>query len=288
MKDQNMKYPLQYGYSLVGRVIEVGSDLEANEWIGRRVFCFAPHGTQAVVEASSTQMVPDDISAEDATFLPSMETAVSLVQDLQPLLGENLGVFGAGLIGSLVAQVLCRMGFGVGQGSVTLFDINEARLLQAKHLCGKQLDVSHPHSYNSSSRDLDCCIEVSGSIQGLQTALDFTRDYGRILLGSWYRLDSNTPPLRLNSAFHRSYIEMRASQVSDIPIRLKGCWNKTRRFDLAWQMIRLLQPSSILNHEHKAIPLTTECAQAAYERLDRGEDLTYLFVPSQMLREKKG
>jgi threonine dehydrogenase-like Zn-dependent dehydrogenase len=32
----------------------------------------------------------------------------------------------------------------------------------------------------------DVIIEVSGNISGLQTALEITRDFGRIILGSWY------------------------------------------------------------------------------------------------------
>ena len=43
------------------------------------VFSFSPHGSYVVVKKSDVIPIPDDISFADAAFLPSMETAVSLV-----------------------------------------------------------------------------------------------------------------------------------------------------------------------------------------------------------------
>ena len=37
---EELKYPLRYGYSLVGRVVAVGEDIPAEKWIGQRVFAF--------------------------------------------------------------------------------------------------------------------------------------------------------------------------------------------------------------------------------------------------------
>src|SRR5512139_2606544 len=39
-----MQYPLCYGYACVGRVIEVGVQLD-RAWLGRLVFSFQPHTT---------------------------------------------------------------------------------------------------------------------------------------------------------------------------------------------------------------------------------------------------
>jgi NADPH:quinone reductase-like Zn-dependent oxidoreductase len=61
-----------YRYSLVGEVTQVGSNVNATEWVGKRVFSFSPHGTHHITDTSSVMLVPDDISTEDATFLPSV------------------------------------------------------------------------------------------------------------------------------------------------------------------------------------------------------------------------
>ena len=90
-----MEYPLAYGYSLVGRVVACGSNVD-EALIGRLVFTFSPHSTRVIVHKDAIQLVPDGISAEDAIFMPSVETALSLVHDAHIRLGENVAVYGQG------------------------------------------------------------------------------------------------------------------------------------------------------------------------------------------------
>ena len=39
------------------------------------------------------------IAAEDAVYLPAVETALSLVHEVHPRVGESVAVFGQGMIG---------------------------------------------------------------------------------------------------------------------------------------------------------------------------------------------
>ncbi len=92
-----MEYPLTYGYSLVGRVVACGSNVDDVESLmGRLVFTFSPHSSRVLVDRDAIQLVPDGISAEDAVFFPSIETALSLVHDANVRMGENVAVFGQG------------------------------------------------------------------------------------------------------------------------------------------------------------------------------------------------
>ena len=95
MEDEAMEYPLAYGYSLVGRVVACGSNVD-DALIGRLVFTFSPHSTRVIVHKDAIQLVPDGIGAEDAIFMPSVETALSLVHDAHIRLGENVAVYGQG------------------------------------------------------------------------------------------------------------------------------------------------------------------------------------------------
>ncbi|MGV8836200.1 MAG: oxidoreductase, partial [Cellvibrio sp.] len=52
------------------------------------------------------------------------------------------------------------------------------------------------------------------------------------------------------------------SQVSTIAPELSGRWDKTRRFELCWQMLRNLRPSQLITHR---VPLSD--APALYQRL---------------------
>jgi len=95
MADKSMEYPLAYGYSLVGRIVACGSNVDES-LVGRLAFTFSPHSTRLLVDRDAIQLVPDGISAEDAVFFPSVETALSLVHDANIRLGENVAVYGQG------------------------------------------------------------------------------------------------------------------------------------------------------------------------------------------------
>ena len=80
-----MSFPLRYGYCAVGTVIDIGPGVNAS-WLGKLVFSFSPHGSIAISDTASVKLVPSGISPENAVFAPSIETALSLVQDLQPIM----------------------------------------------------------------------------------------------------------------------------------------------------------------------------------------------------------
>ena len=110
----------------------------------------------------------------------------------------------------------------------------------------------------------DVSIDVSSVSAGLQTAIDATRDYGRVVVASWY--GQKPLSLTLGTRFHRSHIELVASQVSEIAPAAAGLWSKARRFELAFQLVRALTPSQ---HVTLAVPL--ERAPEAYAQLDSGD-----------------
>ena len=131
MKDASMAYPLQYGYSLVGRVVAVGQGVKSADWLGRNVFAFAPHGSHAIVSASSAIAVPHGVTPEDACYFPAVETALSLVQEANPVVGENVCVFGQGIIGLLVTAILAG---SHGSSSLTSVEMNAQRSSMSKRM----------------------------------------------------------------------------------------------------------------------------------------------------------
>ena len=78
-------------------------------WRGRLVFAFNPHESHFAATLESLIPLPPDLSAEDAVFLPNLETAVNLLHDGAPLVGERVAVFGQGIIGLLVTELLARL-----------------------------------------------------------------------------------------------------------------------------------------------------------------------------------
>ncbi|MFW5729684.1 MAG: oxidoreductase, partial [Spirochaetota bacterium] len=80
-----LSYPVKYGYMNVG-VTDAGE----------RVFAFYPHQDRFYLPPEELKPLPDTLSFEDAVLLPTVETAVGIVHDLGPYLGEVILVTGLG------------------------------------------------------------------------------------------------------------------------------------------------------------------------------------------------
>ena len=272
--EDKMTYPLRYGYSSVGRVVAVGSALNQAEWMGKLVFSFSPHSSAVVVDASSVMEVPQGIEPEDAVFLPSVETAVSLVQAARPNVGERVLVVGQGLIGLLTGAVMTHH---LPYTETTVSDISETRLRVALKF-NERAKIWNPllwnpwFNFDAGESDYDLSIEVSGNPKGLQTAIDNTGVNGRIVVGSWY--GEKPAPLILGLKFHRSGLQLITSQVSNIYPELTGRWSKKRRFDLTWETLKQIKPSKLIS---SVAVLKSDEVLDAYIRLQKGEDVTVLF-----------
>ncbi len=254
-----VKYPWACGYACIGRVIETGAGVEAR-LRGQRVFSFQPHSTHFIAPAGSLMPLPEGHAPESACFLPNMETAVNLVQDAAPLLGEGVLVLGQGVIGLLTASLL---------GEFPL-----AALVSADMYPLRREASPAPHSLDPARADFheqakallgegaDLTFEVSGHPAALDTAIALTRFSGRVIIGSWY--GEKRLPIDLGGSFHRSRLRLIASQVSTIAPELSARWDKRRRFEAAWAALQRVQPEKWITHR---FPLQ-EAAQA-FELLDR-------------------
>ena len=271
MKGERMAFPLRYGYSLVGRVRRCGKGVKERRKLlglgggrggGREggrplVFVFSPHASRLIVDESALMIVPPGIQAEDAVYLPSVETALSLVHDAKPLIGETINVIGAGLIGLLVLSILGKFPF---LGTLRAVDPLEYRREVARKV-GASVAVAPAELGKKGGREgeeegeeeeeeekADTSIEVSGVAAGLQTAIDNTRYGGRVVIGSWYGNHAKSKPamLRLGLGFHRSHLRLCVSQVSRISTELLDRWTKERRFRTAWNLVKELRPSRVL------------------------------------------
>lgn len=234
------QYPFPYGYSSVGRVTALGPGVKET-WKNRRVFAFQPHSSAYLSSLDLLFPIPDDVADEDAVFFPHAETALNLVMDGAPLVGEHWAVFGLGIIGLLAATLLA----GFPLVTVCAFDPRADRRDRLQGLAGiATYDPSDEHL--GRDREFDAVLEVSGSPEALNQAIRRTGYGGRILLGSWY--GTRTAALDLGGRFHRSRIRLICSQVDHIAPELSGRWTKERRFTLAWETLRRIRPSRWISH----------------------------------------
>ena len=262
-------YPLQYGYASVGRVEQVGAGVDC-DWVGRRVFSFQPHASHFLATPATVITVPEDIESEAAVFLANMETAVNLVQDGAPALGERVVVLGQGIVGLLLTSLLARFPLA----DLAAVDGVVARRAQALHSGARQaIDPSTAPTELASSVGADLIYEVSGIPEALNLAVSLSGYHSRIVIGSWYGNKSALVPL--GGEAHRNRLQISTSQVSTIAPQLSGRWDKARRFELSWEMIRQVQPQQMITHR---APLQE--ADVLYKLLHEapGEVLQALFI----------
>ncbi len=267
----NITYPIAYGYASVGQVVEVGKSVP-RELLGKLVFGFQPHTSHWQAAPENLHPVPDGLSPLTACFLPNMETAVNLVHDTSPLLGERALVLGQGIVGLLVTALLTEFPLE----KLVTTELHPLRQAASEHLGAVCVNVSQGNADEAVRQALgspaDFCIEISGSPAALDTAIRQTGFGGRIIIGSWY--GEKKAGLDLGGAFHRSRIQLISSQVSSINPALSARWDKLRRFEAAWQALRRIKPEQWVT---QTFPLGQ--AAQAYQLLDEqpGQTIQVMF-----------
>ncbi len=257
-----LQYPYKYGYATVGVVERTGEGVPS-VWVGREVFCFHPHESHFTVPLSEVHPVPTGMTMEDAVFFPGVETALSLVMDTAPIVGESVAVLGQGVVGLLTTAILARMPLG----HLVVADRYVLRRERSRQM-GAEVCVDPSGGPRQFLEDAglarskaDAVIELSGTPEGLELATRISALEGRIIVGSWY--GTSPQGCRLGDEFHRQRLRIISSQVSRISGELSSRWSKERRAELTWKTIRQLSPSQLITHRFPIME-----ASAAYQLLD--------------------
>lgn len=275
LQGEDLSYPISYGYACVGTVEALGTDVPS-KWEGASVFSFQPHVSRFVAPPGALVRLPEAAALPDAAMIPSLETAVNLVMDGQPMIGETAFVFGQGVVGLLTARLLADHPLD------TLVAVDPAadRRSEAASLgisavasvdeLARSADVAAPSSDDPSAPDApraDLVYELTGQPAVLNDAVQCTGFAGRLVVGSWY--GTKTAPIDLGGHFHRSRMRIVSSQVSTIDPGHRGRWSKERRMAVVLDLLPKVQPGQLISDR-----FGIEEAPVAYERLS--EDASML------------
>jgi 2-desacetyl-2-hydroxyethyl bacteriochlorophyllide A dehydrogenase len=254
-------FPIKYGYACVGRVVECGPDATLRP--GQLVFVLHPHQSSFVVPSTLPIALPDGIDPLLGVFVANLETAVNIVLDAAPRLGERVAVFGQGVVGLLVTQLLRR----AGAGRVIAIDPIEQRRELAREMGA---DVTLTPS-EAVALELDVAIEVSGNVAALQQAIDCLAFGGTVVACSWYGTKPVT--LQLGGSFHRHRPRIISSQVGSIDASLQPRWTHRRRLDVAIDLLSELRLAPLITQR-----FPVDRAAEAYELIDQQPERTVQVV----------
>jgi len=271
-------YPLQYGYACVGRVAQTGAGVAA-EWTGRLVFAFQPHTSHFVAKPANLIPLPDGMDLEDAVFLANMETAVNLVQDGKPAVGERVVVLGQGIVGLLLSALLAQHPLA-GLYALDTLPVRRQRALQLG--VHKTFDPASAADIAALQQLLapatggggaDLVYEVSGVPAALNLAIDLSGYASRIVIGSWY--GTKSAAIALGGDAHRNRLQISTSQVSTLAPELGGRWDKARRLALTWELLQQIRPRQLITHR-----VALDSAATLYQQLQQapGDLMQAVFV----------
>lgn len=263
-------YPVAgWGYSEMGEVIEVGDNVE-DVSVGDLVYGIWGHRSDAVVPASMvrgrTLDRPED--GLKGTFARVGAIALNAVLAADVRLGDNVVVFGQGVIGLLATRLASLAG-----ARVIGVDGLESRLQVAGEFgAADVVPATVPSGAGATVRGLtggagaDSAIELSGSYRALHEATRSVVVEGTVVASGFYQ--GGARDLRLGEEFHHNRVRIVASQISGTPLALGARWDQRRLVTVFMEQV--------LAGRVDVTRLVTDLVDAqdvsaAFERLDAGD-----------------
>jgi 2-desacetyl-2-hydroxyethyl bacteriochlorophyllide A dehydrogenase len=231
----NFGFPVKYAYQVVGEVVEAAPDALFKP--GQMLFVRHPHQDLFTVRSDSwlVAAVPDGIPPERAVFVNLLEVALNCHLDVPVRFGDVVVVYGQGVVGSLVAQLACRMA-----GKVIVVDPiagrRAAALKWGADAAVAPEDAAAAIAELSEKRGADICIEATGAPSALQAAIRAAGQEGTVVVLSFF--GTRQVPLILSPEFHYGRLRMISSQVSSLGSGLQPRWTRERRNAAAFDLLR--------------------------------------------------
>jgi len=228
------EYPMSYGYEQVCRVVETGRDIDEVK-IGDILCASYGHQTSAVLtgreiksskSALEAHFIPPDIEPIFGVFRVLSSVALNGVHNSGVRLGDNIAIFGLGVLGLLVVQ-FARLS---GAKTIIGVDFLEKRLRLAERL-GADL-VLNPQRISdiggeinkATNGGVDIAFEASGSYKALHEAVRSCARRTKVIALGWYQNRGND--LLLGEEFHHNEIRIIPNLALPKDGEQRWCWSR--------------------------------------------------------------
>jgi len=278
--------PIPLGYSLAGKVIEVGSNMSGIN-IGDRVACggagYANHSEINYIPKNLMVKIPDGVDDIDASFVTVGAIALQGVRQCNPTLGEKVAVIGLGLLGQLTIQLLKANGCKVIGSDVDNDKIELAKKLGADEVCFAGDLIKKANEF-SNGYGVDAVI-ITASTQSNQPTVDageISRMRGRVIFVGMVGMDiprneyyKKELDIRLSMAYGPGRYDSEYEEKGiDYPFDLVR-WTEQRNFEAFLGLIDdgKINPKALLTHSYDF-----DNAMVAYDLLEGKISEKYLGI----------
>ena len=260
-------YPLEgWGYSEVGKVVQVGPDCPDPVSVGDVVWGIWGHRSEAVLAAAtlSRQILPAGVAPEVGCFARVGSVALNAVLAAECGIGSTVVVLGQGVIGLLATAFASRSGARVVAVDRIAARRDRALRFGADAALAPGPEVAGDLREQTDGLGADVVIELSGSDAALHEATRIAGPEAMVVAAGFYQGPAGA--LRLGEEFHHNRVELVCSQIGGVPPALAGRWDADRlnRTFLSLAAQRAVDPVALVTHRVPAAH-----AAQAYEVLDQ-------------------
>lgn len=252
------------GYEEVGRVVELGEAVSGIA-VGDLVWGAWGHKSSHVAKAdwARDRLLPSGLAPICGIFGQIGSIALNAVLDADVRLTEVVAVFGQGVPGLMVTQLLKASG-----ATVIAVDRLERRLARATAagadhvLNAAEIDAAEAIKRLTRGRGADVSIEISGAYPALHEAVRATAYNSRVVVSGFFQGEAEK--LSLGEEFHHNRISLICSQISGLSRDLDHRWDRLRLESavMALQLRQQVDFKGMITHRFPARKL-----QEAYDLL---------------------
>jgi len=231
--------PAIMGYSVAGVVAAVGEEATDRFQPGDRVAAVAPHAQYVLqniddMEGTRVWPIPDDLSFEQAAFLPLAVGGVMWADapGIQP--SDTVVILGQGLVGNLVMQAVRQL----QPARIITVDTIAARCQLARQL-------GADHAINGSEEDPVAAVQALTNGTGAQVVIDCVGgNPGLTSFAQAQEMVSDSGTLHLIGLYHGAPLPLDASKIQRKRL-IGGYYGTASRRVMLPQTIALLQAGAL-------------------------------------------
>ncbi len=204
--------PISYGYALSGTLEN-----------GTKVHLMHPHQNKCIVDKTSVFDACQELPQQRIPLISNIETVINAIWDSEINENSKAVVCGFGNIGSLLAVTL-KYHYNI---DVKIIEHNVWKQKKA---------IEFGFEIYDEEQTFNMAFNTTANENVLQYCIDHIDEEGKIIELSWYGKATTT--LQLGAKFHKNRLQLIASQVSKIPLKMRQEFDYYKRKVLAVSILK--------------------------------------------------